>query len=173
MNNPMMKWGRKNVPAKREERGDPFFALQREINRVFDSFSRGFFSLSPFGMESAEREESWGDFVPQVDVAENDKEVRVTAELPGMDEKSVSVSLSGDALTIQGEKTAEHEEKEKGYHRIERSYGSFHRRISLPAEIDSAKAQATFKNGVLTVTVPKSADQRKDVKRIPIKGGSS
>jgi HSP20 family protein len=161
------KWGQKSLPVKREE-GDPFASLQREMNRVFENFSQGLFDLSPFSTETMEKP-NWGRFSPHIDVADNDKEVRVSAELPGMDEKDVHVSFSGHALTITGEKKMEHEEKGKDFYRTERSYGSFHRSISLPQDVDGSKVDATFKKGVLTVIVPKKSGAKSDVKKIAVR----
>jgi HSP20 family protein len=99
---------------------------------------------------------STGDLVPRLDVSETEREIKVTAELPGMDEKDVNVTLEGDVLTLKGEKKAEAEEKGKNFHRVERTYGSFQRVITLPAEVDATKVTAGFKKGVLTVTLAKS-----------------
>lgn len=161
------KFGGKNVPIKRSD-ADPFEALHREINRVFENFSRGFFGLSPFSLNALE-ESHWGEFAPRVDVREDDKEIEVTAELPGMDEKDVQVSLSNDALLIRGEKKTEREEKGKDWCRMERSFGSFNRSIPLPDAIDSGKAEATFKKGLLTVKIPKRAEAKQEAKRITVK----
>jgi HSP20 family protein len=155
------------IPIKRSE-ADPFDSLHKEINRVFDNFSRGFLSLSPFSSDLLSAPQ-WGEFAPKVDVRENDKEVEVSAELPGMDEKDVQVSLANNELVIRGEKKAEKEEKGKEWYRMERSYGSFHRAIALPEECDSGKAEATFKKGVLKVVVPKRAEAKHETKKIAIR----
>ena len=97
-----------------------------------------------------------GDLVPRLDVSETEREVKVTAELPGMDEKDVTVTLEGDVLTLRGEKKADAEEKGKNFHRVERTYGSFQRVVTLPVEVDATKVAAGFKKGVLTVTLAKS-----------------
>jgi HSP20 family protein len=114
------------------------------------------------------------EFWPRVDVSETDKEMRVTAELPGVDQKDVEVTLSGDQLTIKGEKKAETEEKkeEKGraFHRVERSYGSFQRSMRIPYEVDPEKVEAAFKDGILTLTLPKPPEVQKKTKKIEIKG---
>lgn len=152
--------GSKDVPVRREEY-DPLSLLHREMNKLFDSFSHGF-GMEPF-------EPRLGIFNPSINVIDEDKEMRVTAELPGMDEKDIDVSLSQDALTIKGEKNQEKEDKGKNYYRMERSYGSFSRSIPLPVEIDSNKAKAQFKKGILTVTLPKTAKSLKEKKKIQIK----
>jgi len=152
--------GSKDVPVRREEY-DPFSLLHREMNRLFESFSRG------FGIEPPEAR--LGVFSPSVNVIDEDKEIKVTAELPGMDEKEIDVSLTKDALTITGEKKQEKEDKGKNYYRMERSYGSFSRSVPLPVEIDTAKVKAQFKKGILTVTLPKTAKSLKEKKKIQIK----
>jgi HSP20 family protein len=96
-----------------------------------------------------------GEWAPSVDVAETDEEIVVTAELPGIKQEEVDISIADNVLTLKGEKKEEKEVKEKNYHRIERSYGSFQRSISLPTGVDAGKAKATYKDGILCVTVPK------------------
>lgn len=162
-----MKW----LPGKtrdkrwltRREEQSPFQSLQREINSLFDDFFEGF-SLTPF-----EKENRFGSFVPCVDMRENEKEIHVSAELPGMDEKDVEVSLSKGALSIKGEKRTETKKEDKDYHYIERSSGSFYREIGLPENIDCDKAEASFKKGVLEIKIPKIPVAGDDVKKIPVK----
>jgi len=156
----LIPFGRKNITGRREEY-EPFSFLRQEMNRLFDDFNRGF-SLEPF-------ESKFAGFSPRVDVSETDKEIKITAELPGMDDKDIDISLNKDTLTIKGEKREEKEDKGKDYYRAERSYGSFSRTIPLPAEIDTDKVKAEFKKGVLTVTMPKTAEAIKETKKIPIK----
>jgi HSP20 family protein len=103
-----------------------------------------------------------------VEVVETDKDIRIAAELPGMDEKDVEVSVSDDVLTIRGEKRAEIDDKER--HFSERYYGRFERRIPLPFEVEDDRAEASFENGVLTVTLPKSPEAEAKTKRIAISG---
>lgn len=153
------KWGEKQVPVKREE--EPFYALQHNMNRLFDEFFSDF-GLKPFG-------ESWAGFSPSIDVTENDHEIKVSAELPGMDENDIQVKLANDMLTLSGEKKTEKEDKDKNYYRMERSYGSFQRSIPLPPGVETDQVEATFKKGVLTITLPKSAQTQNHVKKIPIK----
>ena len=140
--------GKKGVPVRREE-GSPFALLRREMDSVFDNFFRGF-EMEPF-------ESRFSAFSPKVDLTENDKEIKVSVELPGMDEKDIDISLNKDALTIRGEKKEEKEQKGKDYYRMERSYGTFSRTIALPAEVETDKIEASLKKGVLTVTLPRSA----------------
>jgi HSP20 family protein len=152
--------GKKDVPARRED-DNPFSLLRREMDALFDNFFGGFRG-EPFANR-------FSTFNPNVDVMEGDKEIVVSAELPGMDEKDIYVSIQKDALTIKGEKKAEREEKGRDYYRMERSYGSFSRTIPLPAEVDMDKVEAQFKKGVLKVTLPKTADAVKESKKISVK----
>jgi HSP20 family protein len=124
---------------------DPFSALQREIDRLFEGFSRNF---SGFSIR---------DVMPKMDVSETDKEIEVTAELPGLEDKDIQLNLSDKVLTIRGEKKNEREEKEKDYHLLERSYGSFTRSVQLPDGVNAEGIKAVMSKGVLKVTVPKPA----------------
>lgn len=155
-------WRRSESPMRRAEE-HPFFALHREMNQMFDEFFRNI-DLTPFGGGK-----SFGTFSPSVDVREDEKEVIVKAELPGLDEKDVEVTLADDALTIRGEKKGEKEEKGKDYWHRETSYGSFRRVIPLPEGINTEKADARFKNGVLTVTLPRLEEAKAKGKRIAVK----
>lgn len=156
------KRGEKKVAVEREEE-HPLQTLQQDMDRLFDEFFSGF-GLRPFGVFR----EQMGAFTPQVDVVEGDKEIKVSAELPGLDEKDIQVTLSHNLLTISGEKKEEKEDKGKNYYRMERSYGSFRRSIPLPREIDADKVEAAFKKGVLTITLPKTAATQ-DRKKIAVK----
>jgi len=156
--------GEKKVPVKREAYDDPVYQMQQRINSLFDDFSTGF-NLSPFeGLG-----ESFGAFQPQVDISENDKQIVVSAELPGLDENDIEVSLAHNMLTISGEKKSAKEDRGKNYYHVERSYGSFKRTIPLPYEIETDKVEATFKKGVLTIDLPKTAETQKQRKRITVK----
>jgi len=131
------------------------------MNRLFEEFQLGPWFSGEEGGEMA-----WS---PRVNLSENEKELVVSAELPGMDEKNIDVSVSNDVLSIRGEKTEEKEEKEQDYHRVERRFGTFQRDIPLPAEVESDKVDATFKNGVLTIHLPKSPQAQTDVRKIQVK----
>jgi HSP20 family protein len=157
----LIPWKRKELFAGKE--ANPFDSLQREMARIFDRFTHGF-----GGDELAKREEWWGSAFPAVDIAETDKEILVTAELPGLDEKDLDVSLRGNHLYIRGEKKAEKEEKGEHYYHKESSYGAFHRAIHLPVEVEEDKIEATYKKGVLKITLPKSAEALKTRKKISI-----
>lgn len=157
--------GRRGGLIRREE-DDPFRSLHREMDRLFDDFLHGF-ELAPWMGER--RPTMSRGYAPQIDVTESDTEVIVTAELPGMEEKDIDVSLAHGGLTLKGEKREEKESKERGYYRSERSYGSFARTIPLPCEVVEDKVSATFKKGVLTITLPKTPEARREVKHIEVK----
>ncbi|HIA51543.1 MAG TPA: Hsp20/alpha crystallin family protein [Candidatus Melainabacteria bacterium] len=161
---PLTPWFRKQTPAVRREPEYPLYSLQREMNSLFQDFFKNF-ELGSFNYD----EDAFGDFSPRVDMNETEKEFRVTAELPGMEEKDVQIKLAGDVLTISGEKHNEKVEDVKGHYRMERVYGSFSRSLLLPTEVELEKSTATFKNGVLTVVLPKTPDTEKKTKSIPIK----
>jgi len=158
----IIPWNREEPKAlsRRTEMPDMFLSLRDEMDRLFDSFFSSSFDLAPFGARG---------FSPQMDVSENDKEVKVEIELPGMEENDVQVSLSHNTLTISGEKKSEKEDKSRNYHRIERSYGSFSRSIPLPEGIDQDKIEAMFKKGVLHVVLPKTAQYVQEQKQIKVK----
>jgi HSP20 family protein len=140
---------------------DPFRALQTEINRAFETFWRVFPRPSGRAMPF----EASG---LRVDVSETDKEIEISAELPGLDENDIDVSLTEDVLTIKGEKKTEKEEKKKDYYISERSHGAFRRSIPLPAGTDRDRVRATFKNGVLSITIPKTEEAQQQVRRIKV-----
>ena len=150
---------RSRSPAVRSESTNPIVAFHHEMNRLFDDFWRGF---DGFGPSLTTR--SFG--FPHVELSETDRELKVEAELPGMDEKDVEVLLDNGVLSLRGERKGETEDKNR--HISERYYGRFERKIALPAEVEEDKIHAAFKNGVLTVTMPKSAEAVSKVKRIPI-----
>ena len=138
------------VRWKPRSRLDPFadlMGMRDEMSRLFDVMpGRSAFDMRLFD----------GDWAPAVDVYENDDNVVVKTELPGMVEKDIEIDILGDTLTIKGEKKKEAEEKgDRHYHRLERVHGSFHRSITLPGEIESDKAKASFKDGVLEIELPK------------------
>lgn len=154
---------------------DPFRALRSEMEQLFDRFTTG------FGFPGLRRvlgaSPGWrGEFLsgaglPAVDVTENAKAYKVTAELPGLTEKEIEVTLANDTLTLKGEKRQEREEKGENQYLTERSYGSFQRSFPLPSSVDREKLSATFANGVLTITLPKSAEAQKQERKIEVKPG--
>jgi HSP20 family protein len=143
---------------------NPLGALQLDINQAFADFWRAFDQPAFGGGEP-------GGAIPKVDIRETDSEVEVTAELPGMDEADIDVSVADGVLTIRGERKAERETKNEGYVRRERSFGRIERVVPLPAGIDPNSATANFKNGVLAVTIAKTAEARDTVKRIAVRRG--
>lgn len=163
----LIPWGRQQdrseIVSGDQPSTHPFLALHREMNRVFDDVFRSM-NLPAFGGASGSL--SW----PKLELSETDKEVRIAAELPGLDEKDVEVSIEEGVLTVRGEKKSETEDKERGY--SERSYGRFERQIGLPAGVEQDKATATFNKGVLTITLPKSAEVIESTRRIPINAKS-
>ncbi len=150
----------RSLLAKREET-DPFSIMRRRMDQVFEGFLHGF-DLHPF-------EPQFGGFSPNIDVVESDKEIRISAELPGMEEKDIEVSINKESLSIKGEKKEEKEDKGKGYYRMERSYGSFSRTIPLPIEVETDKIEAKFKKGVLSIVLPKTARAVSETKKIAVK----
>jgi HSP20 family protein len=154
--------GGRELSMRREE-ANPFLTLHREMNRLFDDAFRSF-DLAPFASDRFfNRTVAW----PNIEVSETDKEVEVTAELPGLDEKDVDVQLTNGVLVIRGEKKTETEDKDRRL--SERFYGHFERQIPVN-DVEEDKVGASFKNGVLTVTLPKSPTAQQKVKRIAING---
>lgn len=152
-------------PSELESRwneDEPFFGIQRRMNRLFEDFFNEPFGLAPM-------RELGQNFMPRVDVVEDEKEFRVTAELPGMDEKDIDITLDREVLTIRGEKSSEINEEKGQYRRIERSFGSFERQIPLGMEVDANKVDAEFKQGLLTITLPKPAEAVSRAKKIAVK----
>ena len=150
------------VPAPRYV--DPFSAMRAEMDRVFDSFLGRDVGRFP----SLWRENGSEIVVPRIDVRETDGEIVVEAELPGMDQKDVNVTLRDGVLTIKGEKKSERDEKQADYHLTERSYGSFERSFRLADDVDDEKIKAAFDKGVLKVSMPKRPESVKAEKKIPI-----
>jgi HSP20 family protein len=141
--------------------GNPFLSLQREIDRLFEDFTRGFPAFSSGGTS---------EMLPSVDVTENDKQIEITAELPGLEKKDVQVNFADNVLTIRGEKKAEKEEKDKTYRLLERSYGSFVRSLELPDGVNADAIEASIDKGVLKVIVPKPAPAQ--VKKVEVKSAA-
>jgi HSP20 family protein len=158
----LLPWAsREGGESKGEE--SPLVALQRDMNRAFESFWNR--ADRPFGGLAT----VFGEGAPRSDVVETDNGVEVTIELPGLEEKDVEVTLSDDALTVKGEKKIERKEEKKGYYMSERSYGSVFRSIPLPPGVDADKAEATFRNGVLTVRLPQSNEAKAKVRKVELK----
>jgi HSP20 family protein len=163
----LVPWKR-GEPARQEgeralQREDyPFLTFQQEMNRLFDEFFKGT-GFGPLGFRGE------GEvFSPRVDAVETDEEIQVSVDLPGVSQEDVNVSLSRGLLTISGEKEKVQEEKGRSYFRAERSYGSFKRSLPLPATVDEDKVDAVFRDGVLKITLPKTA-AAPAAKTIPVK----
>lgn len=152
--------GKSLIPWEDE---NPFVSLRKQMDRVFDEFWKDFPSLGLLGQTRQ------GAFSPRVDLTDTEHALKIAAEVPGMDEKDIDVTLTKDALTIKGEKKEEKEEKTSDYYRTERSYGSFVRTIPLPAEVDPTKVQASLKKGVLMITLPKTSKAIQEAKKISVK----
>ncbi len=152
--------------------GHSLSSLRDRWDSLFDDFLADFPRWPswrrPLDIEPLRRL-SGGDLIPAVDIKEQDNSYLISAELPGMEDKDIAVEVQDDLLVLRGEKRAEREEKDKGYHLTERSYGSFTRSFRLPPDADAGKASASFGKGVLNISVPKSAEAQGKVKKIDIK----
>lgn len=173
----------KNVPAeagKQEAQTPDVFrewgpldSLLFDVDRAMDSVRRRFWR-SPMGrtvtdIEPFLRSETAWAVAPVVDIVEKDKQYQITAELPGMDAGNIELKIANNTLTIKGEKKQEREENKENYHFSERRYGSFQRSFTVPAGTDADKIEASFKNGVLTVMLPKTGEAIKNEKKIAIR----
>lgn len=162
----------KDLPEKQEKkkvkivnrRSSGLDRFQEEFDHFFDDFFGRPFSILPFQHGAHE-------FYPKPDVFETDHVLKVTVEIPGMDEKDFEVSINNGILSISGEKSSEHEEKNGQYHCMERSYGSFRRDVLLPSEVDENKVEATFSKGILEVTLPKLTEETRKSRKIVVKKG--
>ncbi len=152
----MLPWRRKGHEGEFGLTG-----LREEFNRLYDSFLRGDLGLEPF--------REWGKFSLALDVAEDDDAVVIKADVPGLDAKDIDISVTGQTLTIKGEKASETETSDEGksYHRSERRYGAFSRTVTLPGNVDAENIQAECKKGVLKITLPKLESEKP--RRIEIK----
>lgn len=160
------KSNRGSEVAVRQEKSPA--TLYDEFNRLFEDFFEDRW-MTPWGERFGER---FNEFTPRVNVTEREKELEVTAELPGMAEDDIDITLSRDVLTIKGEKKQEVEDKGDNYYRMERSYGKFSRVIPLPANVvDNENVEATFKNGVLIITLPKLEEAQSVSRRITVNAG--
>jgi HSP20 family protein len=156
-----------SLPVERRQDEDYFLDLRKQMNRLFDDFFEQPFGIDPFLGGSILK----GDFAPRLNISETEKEIMVSTELPGLEPEDINIALDHNTLTISGEKHAEEEEKGKRIYRVERSYGSFHRSILLPNDVDEDKIDATFKRGVLKVKLPKTQAAQEKSKSIKIKTG--
>ena len=160
--NALVPWrnNKSEVQMRREDLFDPFLTFRREVDRMFDRFFDGFPTRTA---------DDWHAITPAVDINETEKGMVVTAELPGVTDKDVEVSLVGDILTIKGEKKEEKTHKDGESTHVERRYGSFSRSVRLPFEPKDERVEAKFKDGVLTVYLPKPPELQQSVRRIEVK----
>ena len=163
----------KQTPSPRTVSSDPRQAFRTEMDRLFDRFAGGFglplvrrlFDVEPLWRDDA----MTGMTLPAVDVSEDEKAFKITAELPGMTQKNIDVTVTGDLIVLKGEKQQEHEERTKNRYLAERSYGTFQRSFYLPEGVARDKITAEFTNGVLTVTLPKTVEAQAQQKKIEVK----
>ncbi len=144
---------------------DPLFSLHREMNRLFDEVMGG-------GLPVSGGQNSGNIINANMNVSETEHEIRISAEMPGVNEQDIDVSLNDDVLTIRGEKRMERTNEKENFHFVERSYGTFQRSVRLPFSVDPEQVRASFENGVLTVTLPKSAQQER-TRRIQVQRGAT
>lgn len=165
----LIPWRRKaeGLTASRQK-ANTAERMERRMNDMFDDFFKGFDDMFA-GRPMTMFDERWPSETPTLEVSETEDELRIKAELPGVDEKDIEVSLEGDELTIRGEKRREHEEKHRDYFVSEVGYGEFCRSIELPSGIDRDKVKALFKQGVLTLTLPRTEEAKTQRKRIEVK----
>jgi len=160
----LVPWRERSRPATRHEERGPFApvhreldAFRREVDRVFDQFFTGLWPDSrPYVLS------------PSIDIREEDKQIVVTAEVPGLDEKDLELTVAGDVLTIRGEKKAETENRDSDSYYLERQFGSFSGSVQLPYEVGDEAVDATYAKGVLTVRLPKPTDARREFRRIEV-----
>jgi len=150
-----------NRPPARTVPENPFSRLHRQIDRLFEDFTPQLFA--------PDRAEADTAFAPSLDISETDDALEITADLPGLEEKDISLSLRDDLLILSGERSVSEETRKKNLYRAERAYGAFSRTIRLPYPVDEDKVEAKFKNGVLTVQLPKSGDAKSRERKIKIK----
>ena len=170
---PVKTEGKETTAATKSREWRPFETLRREVDRLFDEFDHSPWRF-PFGGSAFDVEPLWRRGmtwakVPAVDIAKKGGGYEITAELPGLDEGNIEVKVAEGALTIKGEKKEEREEKSKDLYVNERHFGSFERCFAVPEGVDMNKVEASFKKGVLTVTLPKKAEAQKPEKKIEVK----
>lgn len=155
----LVPWGRGSAVPVRHEPAK-VASLQQEMNQLFDRFLE-----SPFRSWPSEFQE----WKPSIDISESDTEIEVSAELPGVDEEDIDVSVSDGALSVSGVRKEVKDEKRKDYHHREQFFGTFHRTIPLPSSVDSDAVSATYKKGILRVSLPKTAESR--ATKVVVNGG--
>jgi HSP20 family protein len=161
----LLPWTRGGVKVPVKHNSDLAREFPGQFDRVMEEFFNNPFTLAPFKSLMG----SDMTFYPPVDISEDEKVLKVSAEIPGMDENDIQVSLSNDVLTIIGHKETEKEEQTRHFHRMERTSGSFQREIQLPVDVEDEKVEAIFKKGVLTITLPKTGNDLTKGKRIVVR----
>jgi len=164
-----------SLPVKRQDQAlparysHPMFQLHNEIDRLFEDVFRGF-GFPSLGIDGSFPRLAQTDWLkPTLDIGVTDKEYTISVELPGMDQKDIQLELVNDTLMIKGEKKQDKEEQDKNFYRIERSYGSFQRVLSVPEDADRDRINAVYKNGVMKITLPREVLPQKGAKQIEIK----
>jgi len=157
--NHLIPWKHQDQPMPRVSKVHPLWDLHRDMNRVFEDFNRDFFPLF---------EEGSTQFQPHLDVSEDDKCYALQIEVPGMEPKDINIEIKNKYLTIRGEKTFEKETKDKAWHCRERRFGSFERALEIPPGVVEDDIKADFRNGVLTISLPKSETLQQEIKKIAI-----
>lgn len=160
-----------SAPAAKAADWQPFEALRNQVDRLFHDFQTGVLqpSFRPLpNIEAFWRRDLGFNVTPAIDIVEKEKAFELTAELPGLDVKDIDIQLDNGTLTIKGEKQEQKEEKTKDRYVSERRYGSFRRSLQVPGSVDAGKIEASYKSGVLTVTMPKSPDAQNNQKTIPV-----
>ncbi|WP_250658223.1 Hsp20/alpha crystallin family protein [Alkalimarinus coralli] len=149
----------------------PIMRLHQDINRLFDEAFKGFGTL-PTGWDTSFFSEQTNLLKPNINIESDSKNYTISLEVPGVDEDAVELEVSNDTLVIKGEKKQEKEDKNKEYHRMERTYGKFQRVLSLPEDASQDDIKADFKNGVLTINIPRKEVAKTNVRHIDIKKAS-
>ncbi|EHQ07172.1 MAG: Hsp20/alpha crystallin family protein [Leptonema illini] len=157
------EWAKDRSELMRRDMEQYFNNMQREMDRLFSPL------MGRMQSGLGEAETFMRKFMPAVNVSEDEKQIIVKAELPGLEAKDVEVSVADDRLTIEGEKKFEKKSDKEDVHLMESAYGAFKRVIALPDSVDFSKVEATFKNGILTVQLPKKADATKPSKKVDVK----
>jgi HSP20 family protein len=159
----LIPWARKDQePMAKSGEDNPVATLQRDMNKVLENF------WNRFGQGLSTLDWPWSNSEAKSDVVETKDAIEVSIELPGMEMSDIDVSVNDDMLTIKGEKKIERQEEKKGYYLSERSYGAIYRAIPLPPGVDGNKAEASFKNGVLTIKLPQTAEAQAKIKHIEV-----
>lgn len=148
----LIPWKREDNNLKKQQKESSISVLRNDFDQLFQEFFDQPFSFLNKPLATFQSSEQ---FHPSVNLSETKKQIKITAELPGIDPEDIDLELSDDSISIQGKKESKEEEKGEHYYHMERSYGTFYRTIPLPAEINADKVEANYKKGVLTITLPK------------------